>query len=61
MAAINDYGGMTYMAQDLTFGGVKKSGFGRHQWARGFACHVQREGRDWTIVFRSPLRTSFTQ
>lgn len=29
MAAINDYGGMTYMAQDLTFGGIKHSGFGR--------------------------------
>jgi acyl-CoA reductase-like NAD-dependent aldehyde dehydrogenase len=29
MTAINDYGGMTYMAQDLTFGGTKQSGFGR--------------------------------
>lgn len=29
MAGINDYGGMTYMAQDLTFGGIKNSGFGR--------------------------------
>jgi acyl-CoA reductase-like NAD-dependent aldehyde dehydrogenase len=29
MTAINDYGGMTYMAPDLTFGGVKHSGFGR--------------------------------
>jgi aldehyde dehydrogenase family protein len=29
MTAINDFGGMTYMAQDLTFGGVKQSGYGR--------------------------------
>ena len=29
MSAINDFGGITYMAQDLTFGGVKASGFGR--------------------------------
>ena len=29
MTAINDFGGMTYMAQGLTFGGVRQSGFGR--------------------------------
>jgi acyl-CoA reductase-like NAD-dependent aldehyde dehydrogenase len=29
MVAINDFGGITYMAQDLTFGGVKASGYGR--------------------------------
>lgn len=29
MTAINEFGGMTYMAQELTFGGVKASGFGR--------------------------------
>lgn len=29
MTAINDFGGLTYMAQDLPFGGVKESGFGR--------------------------------
>lgn len=29
MTAINDFGGMTYMAQDLTFGGIKQSGYGR--------------------------------
>jgi acyl-CoA reductase-like NAD-dependent aldehyde dehydrogenase len=29
MTAINDFGGMSYMAQDLPFGGVKESGFGR--------------------------------
>jgi acyl-CoA reductase-like NAD-dependent aldehyde dehydrogenase len=29
MAAVNDFGGITYMAQDLPFGGAKESGFGR--------------------------------
>jgi acyl-CoA reductase-like NAD-dependent aldehyde dehydrogenase len=29
MTAINDFGGITYMAQDLPFGGMKESGFGR--------------------------------
>jgi acyl-CoA reductase-like NAD-dependent aldehyde dehydrogenase len=29
MSAINEFGGITYMAQGLTFGGVKASGFGR--------------------------------
>jgi len=29
MAAINDFGGTTYMAQGLPFGGVKHSGYGR--------------------------------
>jgi acyl-CoA reductase-like NAD-dependent aldehyde dehydrogenase len=29
MCAINEFGGMTYMAQELTFGGIKASGFGR--------------------------------
>ncbi len=29
MSAINEFGGVTYMAQGLTFGGVKASGFGR--------------------------------
>lgn len=35
MAAINDFGGLTYMAQDLTFGGVKASGFGRMNGREG--------------------------
>ena len=35
MAAINEFGGMTYMAQDLTFGGVKHSGFGRMNGREG--------------------------
>ncbi|MBL4686705.1 MAG: aldehyde dehydrogenase family protein [Nannocystaceae bacterium] len=39
MTAINEFGGMTYMAQDLTFGGVKASGFGRLNGREGLrAC-----------------------
>lgn len=43
MAAINDFGGMTYMAQDLTFGGVKHSGFGRMNGREGLRanCNVK--------------------
>ena len=43
MAAINDFGGMTYMAQDLTFGGVKHSGFGRMNGRDGLRanCNVK--------------------
>jgi acyl-CoA reductase-like NAD-dependent aldehyde dehydrogenase len=29
MTAINEFGGITYMVQDLPFGGMKESGFGR--------------------------------
>ena len=43
MTGINDYGGMTYMAQDLTFGGVKDSGFGRINGREGLRamCNVK--------------------
>lgn len=43
MAAINDYGGMTYMAQDLPFGGTKHSGFGRMNGREGLRamCNVK--------------------
>ncbi len=43
MTAINDYGGMTYMAQDLTFGGVKNSGYGRINGREGLRamCNVK--------------------
>lgn len=43
MTAINDFGGMTYMAQDLTFGGIKQSGFGRINGREGLraCCNVK--------------------
>ncbi len=43
MSAINDFGGITYMAQDLTFGGVKESGFGRMNGRDGLRsmCNVK--------------------
>ncbi len=43
MTAINEFGGMTYMAQDLTFGGIKQSGFGRMNGADGLraCCNVK--------------------
>src|SRR5690606_24240999 len=43
MTAINEFGGMSYMAQDLTFGGVKDSGFGRMNGRDGLrsCCNVK--------------------
>ena len=43
MSAINDFSGMTYMVQDLTFGGVKASGFGRMNGRDGLRsmCNVK--------------------
>lgn len=43
MTAINEFGGMTYMAQALTFGGVKESGFGRINGREGLraCCNVK--------------------
>ncbi|MCB9703607.1 MAG: aldehyde dehydrogenase family protein [Myxococcales bacterium] len=43
MTGINDFGGLTYMAQDLTFGGVKDSGFGRINGREGLraCCNVK--------------------
>lgn len=53
MCAINEFGGMTYMAQDLTFGGVKASGFGRINGREGLraCCNVKAVLDD-----RLPLR-----
>jgi len=43
MAAINDFGGTTYMAQGLTFGGVKHSGYGRMNGREGLRslCNIK--------------------
>jgi acyl-CoA reductase-like NAD-dependent aldehyde dehydrogenase len=43
MCAINDFGGITYMAQDLTFGGVKASGYGRMNGREGLRsmCNIK--------------------
>ena len=43
MCAINEFGGITYMAQDLTFGGVKESGFGRMNGREGLRsmCNIK--------------------
>lgn len=43
MTAINEYGGTTYMVQDLPFGGVKASGFGRINGREGLRamCNVK--------------------
>ncbi|MEM9457090.1 MAG: aldehyde dehydrogenase family protein [Myxococcota bacterium] len=43
MTAINEFGGMTYMAQELTFGGVKASGFGRINGREGLhaCCNIK--------------------
>ncbi|KPK15882.1 MAG: hypothetical protein AMJ62_08180 [Myxococcales bacterium SG8_38] len=43
MSAINEFAGITYMAQDLTFGGVKESGYGRMNGREGLRsmCNVK--------------------
>jgi acyl-CoA reductase-like NAD-dependent aldehyde dehydrogenase len=43
MTAINEFGGITYMVQDLTFGGVKASGYGRMNGREGLRsmCNVK--------------------
>jgi acyl-CoA reductase-like NAD-dependent aldehyde dehydrogenase len=55
MAAVNDFGGMTYMAQDLPFGGVKASGFGRMNGRDGLrACTEPRAVLDDRLPFTFP-------
>jgi acyl-CoA reductase-like NAD-dependent aldehyde dehydrogenase len=43
MTAINEFGGVTYMVQGLTFGGVKASGFGRMNGREGLRsmCNIK--------------------
>jgi acyl-CoA reductase-like NAD-dependent aldehyde dehydrogenase len=43
MSCVNEFGGVTYMAQDLTFGGVKESGFGRMNGREGLRamCNIK--------------------
>ena len=43
MSSVNEFGGVTYMAQDLTFGGVKESGFGRMNGREGLRsmCNIK--------------------
>ena len=43
MTAINEYGGITYMVQGLTFGGVKASGYGRMNGREGLRsmCNIK--------------------
>jgi hypothetical protein len=43
MTAINEFGGVTYMVQALTFGGVKASGYGRMNGREGLRsmCNIK--------------------
>jgi acyl-CoA reductase-like NAD-dependent aldehyde dehydrogenase len=43
MTAINDFGGISYMVQGLTFGGVKASGYGRMNGREGLRsmCNIK--------------------
>lgn len=57
MTAINEFGGITYMAQDLTFGGVKASGYGRMNGREGLRamCNI-KSVMDERIPIRKPNR-----
>ncbi len=43
MSAINEFAGITYMVQDLTFGGIKASGYGRMNGREGLRsmCNIK--------------------
>ena len=57
MTAVNEFGGATYMAQDLTFGGIKQSGFGRMNGREGLRsmCNVKAVLED-RFPFHRPNR-----
>ena len=57
MTGINDFGGLTYMAQDLTFGGVKESGYGRMNGRDGLrACCNVKAVLDDRFPFHFPTK-----
>ncbi|MGD8826098.1 MAG: aldehyde dehydrogenase family protein [Myxococcales bacterium] len=64
MTAINEFGGVTYMAQDLTFGGVKASGYGRMNGREGLRsmCNIKAVIDDRIPIHRAnemyPVRST---
>lgn len=57
MSAINEFGGVTYMAQDLPFGGVKASGYGRMNGREGLrSMCTSKAVVDDRLPFHNPNR-----